>query len=121
MVLEGGRIGLSGVKKLESLLRTAGDEGNCESVSIVLSDKDCRGFRSDVPSFKGASGDPGFCSFLVQLFSAGFVKCSCCSEFDCSKGLRKLLSQLPSSCVWPFKGEYITVAIEDPLLPIDDS
>jgi hypothetical protein len=50
VVLDGGRIGLSGLKKLDSLLRAAGDEGSCESVSIVLSDKDCRGFRGVAPS-----------------------------------------------------------------------
>lgn len=42
-------MGLSGLKKLERLLDTAGDGGNWESVSMVLSDKDGRCFL-EVPS-----------------------------------------------------------------------
>jgi len=37
---EGGRIGLSAVKKLDFLLREAGDGGIWESVSMVLSDNE---------------------------------------------------------------------------------
>ena len=43
--LEVGRTGLSALKKLEALLRTAGEEGIFCRVSIVRSDKDGRGFR----------------------------------------------------------------------------
>lgn len=42
---EGGRIGLSPLKKLDRLLRTAGEEGIFCNVSIVRSDKEGRGFR----------------------------------------------------------------------------
>lgn len=65
-------MGLSGLKKFESLLRTAGDEGNCESVSIVRSDKESRGFRGIASSSIGAAGEAGFCSFLGVLLSGGF-------------------------------------------------
>jgi hypothetical protein len=82
VVLDGGRIGLSGLKKLESLLRAAGEGGSCESVSIVLSDRDCRGFRDVVPSSTGAVGDAGFCSFLGAFFSAGLEPCFCCARVD---------------------------------------
>ena len=44
MLLEGGRIGLSLLKKLDLLLRMAGDSGNCASVSSVLSESDGRDF-----------------------------------------------------------------------------
>jgi hypothetical protein len=121
LVLDGGRIGLSGLKKFESLLRTAGDEGSCESVSIVLSDKESRGFRGIVSSSMEAAGDAGFCSFLGVLLSAGLKTCSCCSELERSKGLRKLLSWLLSPCVCAFNGEHITVPMKEPLLPVDDS
>lgn len=50
VVLDGGRIGLSELKKLERLLDTAGEGGNWESVSMVLSDKDGRGLLDDPPS-----------------------------------------------------------------------
>lgn len=54
---DGGRIGLLELKKLEVLLRVAGDGGNCESVSIVLSDRDCRDIRCFVSSLTVAAGD----------------------------------------------------------------
>jgi len=113
-------MGLSGLKKLESLLLTAGDGGNCESVSIVLSDKDCRGFRGVVPSSTEAAGDAGFCSFLGVFLPSGLETCCCCSRFE-SKYLRKPFSCLLPPCACTFKGEYITVPMEEPLLPVDDS
>lgn len=120
MVLEGGCIGLSGLKKLESLLRTAGDAGNCDSVSIVLSDKDCRGLRGIVPSSTGAAGDAGLCSFLGVFLSSGLKTSCCCPKVE-SKGLRKPLSCWLPRCVPALEGEYITVPMEEPLLLVDDS
>lgn len=113
-------MGLSGLKKLESLLRTAGDEGNCERVSIVLSDKDCRGFPGVVPFSTGAAGDTGICSFLGVLLSSGLDTCCCLSKFE-SKGLRKPLAGFFPPCVLAFEGEDITVPKEEPLLLGDDS
>jgi hypothetical protein len=113
-------MGLSELKKLESLLRTAGDEGNCESVSIVLSDKDCRGLRGVVPSSTKAAGDAEVCSVLGVLLSSRLGACCCCSKFE-SEGLRKPLAGLLPTRVPAFEGEYIKVPIEEPLLPVDNS
>jgi hypothetical protein len=119
--LEGGRIGLPELKKLEFLFRIAGDGGNCDSVSIVLSDKDCRGFRDFVSSSTVAAGEATGLIFLRVFLSAGLEVCSSFSEVGRSRGFRKPLSGLLSTFVCAFEGVCCKVPVEEPLLIVDDS
>ena len=79
---EGARIGLSELKKFESRLRTAGEEGIFCRVSIVLSDSDGRDLLRVSPPSSSPVDVPCSCIAPSSVEPGLTESCSCKTTFD---------------------------------------